>query len=175
MSNSSIWPIHRTLSGATTPSQRGTPHSSNLQYYWSLTIILLNVISRTLIGEVVLPLYRDPSSVFYSPSQPGWKDFVLLAHLDNDNTLPLTSHLNLQYDGKFFTWHKTKYNMNLWRIYLTSHQIKFEKRSFYERWTHKSRLMSGCIKMIDPFGTPLLEHLLSSYCLQMEGKPSGTR
>ena len=54
---SSIWPIDRTLSGATTPDQTGPKsgwqwraalHSPKLQLYWSLTIRLLSVISKTL-------------------------------------------------------------------------------------------------------------------------------
>ena len=57
---SSIWPIDRTLSGATTPGHsgpgndgkwRGTLHSPKLQHYWNLTIRLFNVISRTLVGQ----------------------------------------------------------------------------------------------------------------------------
>ena len=41
-----------------------------LQHYWSLTIWLLSVISRTLVGGV-LPLCSDAVSVFNSPSQLG--------------------------------------------------------------------------------------------------------
>ena len=78
-SNHSIWPIHRTLSGATTPGQSGhgsngykgvLRHSPKLQYYWSLTIRLFCVISRILVGEGVLPLCREAVRVFYSPSLP---------------------------------------------------------------------------------------------------------
>ena len=53
---SSIWPIDRTLSGATTLGQSGpcsngnTPHSPKLQHYWSLTIRFFRDISRTLVG-----------------------------------------------------------------------------------------------------------------------------
>ena len=75
MSNNSIRPIDRTLSGLTTLGQsgpgsngneRGIPNSQKLQD-WSLTIRWFNVIFRTLIGRV-LPLCRDADSVFYSPS-----------------------------------------------------------------------------------------------------------
>ena len=48
----------------------GTPHSPKLQHYWSLTIRLLRVISRTLIGGVLL-LCRDAVSVFYWDNQSG--------------------------------------------------------------------------------------------------------
>ena len=64
MQLSSIWPIDKTLSRATTPSQwtrewwlwRGTPHSPKLLHYWSLTIRLFSVISRTLVGGGLTPL-----------------------------------------------------------------------------------------------------------------------
>ena len=61
---SSIWPIDKNLSGFTAPGQsgpgsdgneRGTPHSPKLQDFWSLTIRLFSVTSRTLIGEFYLP------------------------------------------------------------------------------------------------------------------------
>ena len=48
---SSIWLIDRTLSGATTPGQSGTPHSSKLQHFWSLTVRLLSVISGHSLGD----------------------------------------------------------------------------------------------------------------------------
>ena len=74
---SSIWPIDRTLSGATTPDQSepgnsGNVHSPKLQHYWNLTIRLFSVIFRTLVGSIgVLPLCREAVSVFYTPSQLG--------------------------------------------------------------------------------------------------------
>ena len=55
----SIWPIDRTLSGATTTGQSGlgidgdewgTLHSPKLLHYWSHTIRLLSVKSRTVVG-----------------------------------------------------------------------------------------------------------------------------
>ena len=49
---------------------RGTPHFPKLQNYWSLTIRLCSVLSRTYVGGV-LPLCRDGVGVFYSPSQLG--------------------------------------------------------------------------------------------------------
>ena len=77
MWNSSIWPIDSTLSSATTPEWtwewwqwRGTPHSPKLLHYWTLTIRLFNVISRTLIWKV-LPLCRDAVGVFCSNSWLG--------------------------------------------------------------------------------------------------------
>ena len=76
MSNSSIWPIDRTLSGVTTPytwewcQRRGTLHFRKLHHYWSLTIRLFSVISRTLVvGSVTL--CRDAVGVFCSPSWLG--------------------------------------------------------------------------------------------------------
>ena len=68
---SSIWPIDRTLSGATTPGQwRSTLHSPKLQHYWKLTIRLLSVISWTRVGGCVLPLCSEAVGIFCSPSPP---------------------------------------------------------------------------------------------------------
>ena len=49
---------------------KGTLHFPKFQYYRSLSIRLLNVISWTLVCGVgwVLPLCRDAVSVFYTPS-----------------------------------------------------------------------------------------------------------
>ena len=52
---SSIWPIHWTLSGATTPSQSWPGSNGNervlcISQSWSLTIRLFIVISKTLVG-----------------------------------------------------------------------------------------------------------------------------
>ena len=82
---SSIKPIDRTLSGVTT-SDQSEPGSDcnkvvlriplNLQHYWSFTIRLFSVISRTLVG-VILSLGRDEVGVLCCPSQLGhfflWK------------------------------------------------------------------------------------------------------
>ena len=79
--NSKIKPIDRTLSGAISLGQIGPrnngkegciPHSSKVQHYWSLTIKLFSVISRTLIQRWnVLPLCREVVVILYSPS---WLD-----------------------------------------------------------------------------------------------------
>ena len=67
MSNCSIWPIAMTLSSATTPGQSGPRSDGNegvlyippkLHYYWSFTIRLFNVISRTLVGRWLTPLQK---------------------------------------------------------------------------------------------------------------------
>ena len=68
---SSILAIDRTLSSATTLGQSGPGSDCNegvlciLQHYWSLTLRLFHVISRTFIGRV-LPLNRDTVSIFCS-------------------------------------------------------------------------------------------------------------
>ena len=49
---------------------RVIPHSPKIQNYWSLTIRLFSVITRTLL-EWVLPLCRGAVGVIYSPSRPG--------------------------------------------------------------------------------------------------------
>ena len=73
---SSIWPIDRTLSGATSPKWiwkhwqwRGDPHFPKLQHYWNLTVRLFSVISRTLIGGV-LPLTKK--QLVYSIARANW-------------------------------------------------------------------------------------------------------
>ena len=77
---STNWPIDRTLSGATTPGQSGhgseghkwilrIPQSLTL-HYWSLTVRLFSVISRTLFGGVLL-LCSEAVGVFFSPSRPS--------------------------------------------------------------------------------------------------------
>ena len=79
MSNSSLWPKDKTLSGAFTPDQSGPESDGNkevvripskFQHYWSLTIRLFSFISRTLVGGV-LTLCRDVVGVFYSPNSLG--------------------------------------------------------------------------------------------------------
>ena len=88
MSNSSIWPIDRTLSSTTSPGQSGpgsednegvfhVPQSSRIigaSPFW-----LYSVISKTLVGEV-LSLCRDADGVFYSPQPTG--PFYLIGILD---------------------------------------------------------------------------------------------
>ena len=69
-SNSSIWLIDRTLSGATTPGR--TPHSPKLQH--CLMSYLGHVFIFIFYGG--LTLCRDPVGVFYSPSWLNWKKYV---------------------------------------------------------------------------------------------------
>ena len=82
MSNTSIWPINRTLSGTTTlgqsrPGSDGNervlciPQSSSITGT-SPSDCLLSY-SRHLLVGVVLPLCRDAISECYSPSQLGWE------------------------------------------------------------------------------------------------------
>ena len=76
MQFSSICPIDRAVSGATTPNlcRPGSDGNEEVfctpperQHYWNLTIRLFSVISRTLVQNP-LPLYRGAVGVFYSPS-----------------------------------------------------------------------------------------------------------
>ena len=74
LSNSSIWPYlalslwDRGEKGVMV--MKGYPALPKTLDYWSLTIILFIVISRTLIGGVLI-LYRDAVGVFCSPSWVG--------------------------------------------------------------------------------------------------------
>ena len=75
MSNSSIWPIDRTLSGTATPGQNGPGSNGNeevLHIPQSSSITraspsgcLVSYLGHLLVG--VLPLCKDEVSVFYSP------------------------------------------------------------------------------------------------------------
>ena len=83
MQFSSIWPIDVTLLGATTPRQsrpgsdgnegwRDTPHSPMFRHYWNLTIRLVSISHRTLVGfGGVLPLCCEVVSVYYGSSRLG--------------------------------------------------------------------------------------------------------
>ena len=79
MQFNSIWPIDRTLSGATTPGQSGPGNDGNKGV---LCILQSSNITGTSPSDCfvlypghlldgVLPLCRDAVSVFYSPSQLG--------------------------------------------------------------------------------------------------------
>ena len=106
MSNSSIWPIVRTIRYFYFEAEwtwewwqwRCTPHFLNLQD-WSLVIRLLNVMSRTHVGGRVLTLCKDAVSVFYSPPPPAnWpaKRMNLLALLLESKlcrSLSISTHL----------------------------------------------------------------------------------
>ena len=52
---------------------RGTPHSPKLQHYWSPTIRLINVISRTLIEGVLSPTEKQ---LLYSTASADWESFL---------------------------------------------------------------------------------------------------
>ena len=98
----------------------GTPYSPKLQHYWSLTIILFSVISRTLV-RVGLPLCSDTLSVFYNPSRMGnqkecgevncnvaEKNLMFAVFLENmliiDKTRSNTYSERSNCDGGFRTW-----------------------------------------------------------------------
>ena len=107
---SSILPIDRTLSGATTPGKNGPANDGNEgrpgghgnkvylhfpHHYWSLTIRLFSAIPRTLIGEVLL-LCRDAVSVFYCPSD--WAKKVLFQTIQfSINTVFLFTQMSKQF------------------------------------------------------------------------------
>ena len=86
MSKRSIWPIDTTLSGATNPGPectwerwqwRGTSLSPKVRHYWSLSMRLLCVINRKLVGGV-LSVCTEADRVFYSPSRLGFLFFNLI-------------------------------------------------------------------------------------------------
>ena len=85
---------------------RGTMHSPKLQHYWSLTIILVSVVSRTLIGGGVLPLCREAVGVFYSPSVLG--NVLLIYIIFHLFTLLILVKCQL-WANKF--WHRIQQNI----------------------------------------------------------------
>ena len=80
MSNSSIWPINRTLSVATTIGQSGSGSNGNEEVLHipqssrtgaSLSDCLVSYPGHLLAGGI-LPFCRDAVGVFYSPSRLGY-------------------------------------------------------------------------------------------------------
>ena len=75
---SSVWPIDKTLSGATTPGRvdlgvmamKGTSYSAKLQDYWGLTIRLFRVISGYSLG-CLAPLQRRSQCILPNPLPTG--------------------------------------------------------------------------------------------------------
>ena len=88
MSNSPIWPIDSTLSGATTPGQNGSGSNGNeevLHIPQSSSITgaspsdyLVSYIQDTRWGGGLLPLCRDAVGVFYSPSWLRWPACMII-------------------------------------------------------------------------------------------------
>ena len=75
MSNSSIWPIDRTLSGATTLDQCWPGSNGNERVLHIPGVSLsdcLVLYPGHLLGGVVLPFCRDAVGIFYSSSRLGW-------------------------------------------------------------------------------------------------------
>ena len=97
MQLSSIWPIDRALSGATTPSQSGLGSDGNegvLHIPQSFSITgtspsdcLVSYPGHSLVG--VLTLCRGAVGVFYSPSRLGFDKY------NNDNTLTEVVYINI--------------------------------------------------------------------------------
>ena len=76
--NSSIWPIDRTIPGATTPGQSGSGNNGNEEVLFIPQISKAEASSSDGLmsysythGGGILPHYRDVVSVFYSPSWLG--------------------------------------------------------------------------------------------------------
>ena len=72
---SSIWPIDRILSGATTAGQSGPGSDSpKVQRYWNLNIRLFSVIPRTLVGGGGLTSLQEQS--VYSSARADWAKYI---------------------------------------------------------------------------------------------------
>ena len=88
MSIITVWPIDRTLSGVTTPGQRG-PGINEVGYAAFLKALALlgpyyQIVELKLEG--VLPLWRNTVSIFYCPSQQG------LINMRRKTTVCVTVH-----------------------------------------------------------------------------------
>ena len=126
-SNRSIWPIDRTLWGATTLSQsrpgRDTLHSPKLQHCWTEASPLdfFSVISRTLMGGGVLPLCRDAVCVLYSPS--SWLVFFELGDFRNtlDKLLLKQNSFNFLNSKTFITIYNNQHRED-WGFCLMAYQ-----------------------------------------------------
>ena len=97
----SIWPIERTLSGATTPGQSSPGSNGNegalhipQRFKAESSLSWFNVIFRTLVVGII-PLYRNAVSLFLSLSWPGSNISSLLSGYFISLTLRhiLISHL----------------------------------------------------------------------------------
>ena len=74
MSNSSIWPVDRTLSagtslGKTEPGGEGIERAFHIPESSSIIRFLVSYLGNTLVG--VFPLWSDTAGVFYSPTRLG--------------------------------------------------------------------------------------------------------
>ena len=107
MSNSSIWSIDRTRSGATTPDQSRPGSNGNegvvcisqkIQHYWSLTIRLFTLIYRTLVeggsySSVMIQLVYSTAPADWARSY-RWQTTLDWEILDLPN-IPSSDKVNL--------------------------------------------------------------------------------
>ena len=105
-----IWPIDRTLSGATIPGQSGPGSDDNegvlhispkLHYYRNLTIRLLSVISRTLVVRGSY-LSAEKQSV-YSTASADWANIRQEIDRFENSTSPKGGYTT-DNKGIFFLW-----------------------------------------------------------------------
>ena len=108
MSYSSIWPIDRILSGATTPTQ-----SARIAGV-SLSDCFMSYLGHSLVRRI-FPLCRDAVVLFYSPS---WLDSYFLVYIPYRNTVFL-----VDIDNSPYTWlnnlndirtHQGLFYANMW-------------------------------------------------------------
>ena len=71
--------LSQTIHFITSTQFSGTPYSPKLKHYRNLTIILFSIISKTLVGGVLL-LCRGAVGVFCSPNQLGHRLLGILFH-----------------------------------------------------------------------------------------------
>ena len=141
MSNSSVWPIDRILSGAITPSQSGPGSDGNERVLGIPQILTITVASSSdcfvsyqdARWNGVLSLCRDAVGIFYSPSRQGWdltdkmkRSFFQAAVtsilLYGCTTRMLTKRLEKKLDGNYTRMLRAILNKP-WRQHPTRHQL----------------------------------------------------
>ena len=134
MSNSSIWLIDRTLSGATTQGQRITGNNSN-EGVLHIPKIYMAIVSPSeclmpypghVLGRV-LPLSRDTVGVFYSPSRLGGQEnetnkILWDVEIKKMDRTTLARKLNLLLINKKKTCHQIKFAVPV------NHRVKIKDK-----------------------------------------------
>ena len=126
---SSIWPIDRTLSGVTTPSQTGPvsdgneevlriPQSSSITGTSASDCLVLNP-GHSLV-EGVLSLCKDAVGVFYSPSRLGkWKRNILM-NIYEVHTISFQTFFAWAFKIVVDFWNFSMLLLYIWPIFMIS-------------------------------------------------------
>ena len=113
-------------------TKKGTPHSQKFQHYWNLTISLLSVIFRTLVGGGVLLLCREAVGVFYSPNQQSNNKGLT----DQDGCIHKSTEKQfIQSEPKTDKYFSLQHKENRWAFFSFGHfQIELQKGLIGRMW-----------------------------------------